>query len=316
MKLLIDGDLLAFKLAASLELKWVEYNGEVFKTTTLAKKECVLNGVEYDESLLVKKSSIVDDWENELSTNYDWKMKGLKYWVRPTSIELVLGVGDSFRCDIAKMQKYKGSRDNADRPTMLGAVRGWLAHKHKTHYSTDGDEGDDLLVRMAVNDTGFVIASSDKDFWGCPVKVVNLDNPTRPENADQFGKLFRSGVSVKGIGRIFFYHQLLFGDGADDYKPFIYSNTVRKFGEISVMNLLTQFDNDQDCVDAVVEKYKEAYPDPFDFKCPNGVLTTYTWKDALQEIIDCAYMRRSQNDRLTVDQFMNLEHITRGVYGS
>lgn len=309
--LLLDGDLLAYRLAASLETKWVNYEGVVFKTATLAKAWCVDNDKTYNPLLLTKHSSVDDEWQVDAKSHLDWRSNSWKYWAKPTDIQMVLGVGDSFRLDVARMMEYKGNRDG-NKPKLLNQVRQWLSEQYNTHYSYNGEEGDDLLVKMAIANK-YTIVSADKDFWGCPVNVLHLDAVAKPVNCNVFGSIYSTSTGVKGVGRKFFYHQLLFGDTSDNYKPFKLSTTVSKFGEKSVLKYLADCDDDQKCVDAIVAKYKEAYPTQFTFTDWQGIEQTYTWEDCLQEIIDCVYMRRFDGDRLTLDSFLKLEHITRGL---
>jgi hypothetical protein len=150
-----------------------------------------------------------------------------------------------------------------------------------------------------------VIASSDKDIFTTPCKVMSLDSPKKPVDCNVFGGLHLNDKGkVKGIGRKYFYFQLLYGDDSDCYRPFVQSTTVKKYGEKGVFADLVGLNTDKECVDFILSKYQKAYPKPFTFTDWEGIKRTYTWQDVLQEIMDMAYMRRFYGDNLTVERFI------------
>lgn len=295
----IDGDEIAYKLAAGCETVYVKYDGQVFKNKTFAKA----NVNSYDESLLTSHFDVADDWEAKAQTNLDFKMKGIKYWLKDMKPTLVFGE-KSFRREIARMQEYKGKRKDQRRPELLGVMRNWLRDKYPSVDAREDYESDDALAISCLEDGG-VICSSDKDLFTTPCLVMPLDNPKKPVNCNVFGGLHLNAKGkVKGYGRKYFYFQLLYGDDSDCYRPFIHSKVVKKYGEKGVFADLVDLKTDQACVDFILSKYQKAYLEPFTFTDWQGLLQTYTWQDALQEVLHCAYMRRFYGDNMTVDRFI------------
>lgn len=306
--LYLDGDLLAHRIAASLEERYVECllpSGamKIFKHVTAMKEWLGENDYSVDDVTFEHKADVASHWEKPAQEILDWKLKGLNYWVKPSHVELVLGIGQSFRVDACKLSHYKGKRANAHRPSLLSDVRLWLTTKFTTHFATDGLEGDDLLVELAIKNKG-VIASADKDFYAQPVKVVNIDSPHRPIDCDCFGDVRVTKTDAKGKGQMFFCAQLLLGDNADEFFPFRRTKLKGRFGQVRVVPLLMACNTKQELIDLVVSKFKEAYEGGIHFVDHNGEEWVFTWEDALHEMLTCVYMRRHKNDKITVKRFI------------
>lgn len=294
----IDGDEIAFKLATKAENKFVTYDGRMFKTVTAAK--AVVD--DFDPSLLQYHVEGIVDWKNKVADSLQWYMNGLKYWCGNEPV-MVFGE-NSFRKEIAKMQLYKNSRNNTERPQVLSDVRDMLRGEFEFVDALFNYEGDDALVINCL-EYGGVISSSDKDLFTVPCRVTALQNPSKPIDCNVFGGLrLNAAGNVKGIGRKFAYFQVLFGDVSDCYRPFIHSKTVSKYGEKKAKADLDKLTTDKQCVDFIVQKYQQAYPEPFKFTDHDGVLQTFTWQLALQEILHCCYMRRFYGDSMSIERFM------------
>ena len=294
----IDGDEIAFKLATKAEHKFVTYDGRMFKTVTAAK--VVVD--DFDPSLLQYHVEGIVDWRDKIADSLQWYMNGLKYWCGDKHV-MVFGE-NSFRKEIAKMQLYKNSRNNTERPQVLSDVRDMLRGEFESVDALFAYEGDDALVINCL-EYGGVIASSDKDLFTVPCRVTTLQNPSKPIDCNVFGGLrLNASGSVKGIGRKFAYFQVLFGDVSDCYRPFIHSKSVKRYGEKGIKADLDKLTTDKQCVDFIVQKYQQAYPEPFTFTDHDGVLQTFTWQTALQEILHCCYMRRFYGDEMGLDRFM------------
>ena len=295
----VDCDELAYKLSTKAETKYVTYNGQMFKNMTAAK--AVID--DFDPTMLQYHSDAVIDWRDKVEQSLDWYMGGLGYWCKGYKPIMVLGEG-SFRHDIAKLQPYKGARDDGDRPQMLADVRNMLRSKFEYVDSLFKYESDDVMVINCLEHGG-VISATDKDLFTTPCLVTALQNAHKPIDCNVFGGLrLNAAGNVKGIGRKFAYFQTLFGDVSDCYRPFIHSKTVKKYGEKKVKADIDKLTTDKQCVDFIVQKYQQAYPEPFTFTDHDGVMQTFTWQDALQEILHCCYMRRFYGDSMDIERFM------------
>lgn len=103
-------------------------------------------------------------------------------------------------------------------------------------------------------------------------------------------KLSASGsktYKIDGIGRAFFYYQVVVGDPVDTYHPFPKIISAYRF-----FNEFKEITSDKDAWLYVITKYKENYfgiTEWVDFK---GEIHKGSWIDILQAYVDVVHMRR------------------------
>lgn len=107
----------------------------------------------------------------------------------------------NFRYEIAKAQPYKAHRPK-EKPKYLGHVRNHLRDKWSATTSTDQEADDDIAIEAAKNNYEAIIVSVDKDFLQVPCGNYNF---VKDE--------FREIDEWEGLN--FFYSQILTGDAAD-----------------------------------------------------------------------------------------------------
>lgn len=208
-----------------------------------------------------------------------------------------MGKGDSFRVDKSTILKYKGQREDMLRPLHLDAVGDYLHRTFGAEYIT-GIEADDQCVIDCVEHPASILVGIDKDYYGSPVQIVN---PDKPEwglvDCRGFGGLYvdEKGV-VRGNGRMFLYHQVMYGDKTDNYCA--NSASDMKWGEKSSYALLKDCKTDREAWEALVKGYKKLYPEPKVITGWRGDEIEVDWLYVLRENFTMARMLRWEGDEV------------------
>ena len=214
-----------------------------------------------------------------------------------------LGEGDSFREELSTLQKYKGNRDELEKPLLFDQLVDYLKKKYKPEVIT-GYEADDALVMKYIElenqGVDAVIIAVDKDSYGTPVKMYN---PQRPQegvvDCRGFGELYRDDKGkVRGKGRLFKYFQICSQDKIDNYKAHCFSDV--KWGDVSAYNALKGCKNDKEAFEAMVGVFKKLYPEPKEVEGWRGDTITIDWLYVWQEMIHMAHMHRVEGDYVDV----------------
>ena len=127
--LLIDGDIICYRVAFSRELETVE--------------DCKSVADGYIDNIIKRADPVVQDYTVFLSGS------------------------TNFRKDIAVTREYKGNR-KAEKPQYLDDIRAHLLTAHPSDLS-DGEEADDrIAIEATARGHGAIICSIDKDFDQVP----------------------------------------------------------------------------------------------------------------------------------------------------
>lgn len=231
-KVLIDGDIIAYRAAFSVERKKdVVFQGGKKNTSTFS-----VNG----------RSRIHDPWGG-ISTPQDAKDKVdelIEFILKNSLLNPELGVNyevyltgkGNFRDDIAKSYIYKGNRKDIPKPKHLKTARDRMKSKYKAIISC-GEEADDLISKEAARlDYKACVASIDKDMLQIPCWHFNI--------------VRGDYVKVEPFGGLkFFYTQILTGDSVD--------NIVGLFGvgPAKAKKILDGAETEEELWDCVVKAY-------------------------------------------------------------
>lgn len=319
--LVIDGDWLAFKVAAVLEKKEVRVytsQGEYvknFKTRTAFK-----NSAMYDETFEIKDSQ-------ELKKGYEATMKFLlqdlvKNFLAATKcnkVLIALGGEGNFRTLLNLPQKYKGNRDGGIRPLALGETRDMLPQLFPTVYS-ENEEADDILSKYQFMSTQnpeepIVVCTLDKDARGTPGALYNPDKNTLV-NIQGLGFLTidksANGYKLYGEGRKWFYSQILTGDKADNYFPCdIYKQRTGNNSKsplitaLKCYNMLDKCETDAECLKVIRDTFYDWYSGVTSWTNWKGIEVKGDWLDILQMYVDCVHMRRYDDDRINMKELLS-----------
>lgn len=301
----IDGDLIAFKAAAANEVRTIEAlhvptgDVRVFKHRTEMKKAIAL------ENLLFEDFEITDvqtpgDISHALHT-VKHMVQGIVDKAEADSIEMYMSGNDNFRDSLSLPEKYKGNRDDTLRPVQLKEVREYLVKKYKA-VTYHGEADDYLSIRQweeRKTDVKLVVASIDKDTYGCDGWMLNWDKMEKPFFIEGLGKLWVDDKNkVWGTGFKWKCLQWLIGDDVDNLKPTFLCGV--KYGEKSALKVLNSLESYADCIKAVAGKYKEWYPEPVKYVDQCGRDVEASWIDLMQTYFLGIHMKRWEEDTPSV----------------
>lgn len=319
--IILDGDEIAYNCAVVCEQRSIvathtpSGRSREFKTRTDFRQ--FIEGQWEEELFIVKDVQTASDFDT-VKKIINLKTTGLLGELDANKSEIYISGDNNFRLSLPLPYRYKSSRIFTVRPVHLSAAKDYLILKGAV--KIDDREADDMLAQRMFDgytDNKKIIAVTvDKD---ARMNMGWLYNPDRKKEGvryiEGFGsitKVVKQGkpAKVEAYGRLMLYFQLLLGDSTDFYNPRDWMPDKVKFGEISAYKLLADCKDDREAIDVVVKQYKKWYPKPFSFTDCNGQLhLNFTWADCLQAIADCAYMRRSDDDRWYVPK------VLRAVYG-
>lgn len=207
----------------------------------------------------------------------------------------VIGKGDSFRVEKSTLLKYKGNREDMLRPVYLKEVGQFLADRYNAQWC-EGLEADDWVVIHSHKKKDHVVCGVDKDYYGCPTNFYNYQKPDLGiMDCHTFGKLWLNDKrEVKGIGRMFFYLQMLSGDPSDNYKASCMSDL--KWGDMSAYKVLQGCKNDKEAWQVLYDSFLLLYPEKKIIKGWRGDDIEIDHLYVMQEMFDMAHMLRHEND--------------------
>lgn len=303
----IDGDEIAFKIAAACETRTVKVtntsnsHSSSFKHKTELKN--FLHGLEVPEG----HYSLEDQQEaGDLSAalhSVKVVVENIKEACKADTIEMYISGKNNFRELIPLPTQYKSKRKDNIKPILLSEVRAYLVKKYSAKV-VDNEEVDDVCCHRMWD--GFkskqkiIGVTTDKDACGNTGWLYNRDKMTEPEFIDNtLGLLFLdSKGKVRGKGRKWGYLQWLVGDPTDDYNPCELAKV--KYGEKSAYKLLQGLETDKECIQAIYDTYKKWYPEPVSYMDWACQPQTKNAVEIMQMYMDCYRMRRWPDDIVSV----------------
>jgi 5'-3' exonuclease len=152
-KVLIDGDIIAYRAAFASEKDFVE------------------------------------DAKNKVDELMQAILKNTCVFIDRDSYEVYLSGRTNFRHEIAKTAPYKGNRKSRPKPIHLGLCRDYLTIEYGA-ITTDGEEADDAMaIRATELGKDTIIASVDKDMLQVPCLHYNITKQTLTEVSEADGKV-------------------------------------------------------------------------------------------------------------------------------
>jgi len=309
-----DGDLLAYRAAAATEersvlIKHVASGKEkVFNTRTEHKKALLLKGKEFNKT----------DWEfsdiqepqplaNTLAIVKN-KIQNMNDALFADDYIVCLSGKNNFRDKLLLPTKYKGSREGTNKPLNLKEVKHYLWKNHPSILANNREADDDQIIKgYEYINKGYtaIISIAEKDafaYSGLHLIGVNQeisDLRLIPE----FGSLWDTGKKITGEGFLWYCFQVVNGDTADSYKPSELAKV--KFGEQSAFKLLKDCADQKHALETVKAKYKEWYPEPFEYTAWNGELVQADYRSMIDLYHKCARMMTTEDDNLCSKKFFS-----------
>lgn len=178
------------------------------------------------------------------------------------------------RGKILGVKPYQGNRKGNEKPELLHLTREAVSssenilpeHQVKLHMELEADDVC-MIDSYRLKERG-VLTSPDKDLRQTPYKFYD-DYLGKIIQADGIGHLWEhvtegGSVSVHGIGRIFFWAQMMMGDTADNVGGLQYFKGSR-IGAVRTLEHLEQFNYDDEedrLANFVIDAYREIDQNP------------------------------------------------------
>tara|TARA_R100000951_G_scaffold97672_2_gene87358 strand:- start:504 stop:1295 length:792 start_codon:yes stop_codon:yes gene_type:complete len=232
-KVLIDGDIVAYRSAASLESEFFREVGPPDLKLYKYKKD------HYEEFLKGYKF-----WEAGNTSLKEHIHKSMDFILKRTvrdfqsgSYQVYLTGSNNFRHQVAKSFPYKETRKVNPKPVDLPKARAYLIEDFGAIVS-EGEEADDLIAIEATRcGPTTIIASIDKDMLQIPCRHFNINRGD-----------WTTVTQVSGLR--FFYTQVLTGDASDNIKG------VHGIGPKTAKKLLSGVNVEEEMWDVCVKAYE------------------------------------------------------------
>lgn len=309
----VDADTLVFRSAAVSEERKVNV-----KHLPSGRERIYKNRTEFKSAMKEKNFEIksedfeYEDIQEEQPIEYclhtiKMQAEAILERFKDSHVVFVAGDRNNFRLDLPLPKRYKSNRDGMLRPVHLAKAKEYFIDKYKA-ISAEGYEADDLSAILAYDGIkakkDVILASPDKDskqFVG--LKLFDYTNPDKSivEVKDWHPVELTSKKEFKSYGIPFLAYQMTRGDGSDGYWP--YKLAGKEFGDSGAYKLLYQCLTAKECLQVIVNQYKEWYPEPVTYRAWNGKEYTKDWKDILQMYFYCAKMKQSEDDELNAEEF-------------
>ena len=212
---------------------------------------------------------------------------------------MYIGGKEEFRLNKSKLMKYKGNRDDMQKPIIFKEMRQY-AIDHLGAKVVEGVEVDDQVIIDAYGLDNHVVVGIDKDICSQPVRGFNPDKSDLGIlDGASLGELeLDTKRKIRGYGYKFMLAQLVLGDKADNYSPTCKSDV--KFGDVKAYELLHDISSEKEGLERVIEQYKLFYPEPKVVEDWRGNSMEINWLNVLEEIFQLVNMCRLSNDTRSV----------------
>lgn len=318
---IIDGDMVCHMAASACEDRWIEVTfpdgtEESFENRTALKVYCEEKEIDYkackvEDEQFPEALPIVLSTAEKMAENWA-KMAGC------SSYELYVGKETGFRAKLPLPEKYKGNRDGTLKAVYVDNIKDHFLTKPFGNLATDDLESDDWLSIRAYEgylkwlvtgkDEDIVVQiTADKDACGCTGWLFNPDKDAMPHLIKGVGDISidkkGSAWKLTGTGLKFLLSQVLMGDTVDNYKPT--KHIKRQCGPVKVYDILSPCETPKGLWEAVVRQYQEWFGDEHTYTTWDGSTITCSWKEMLQLYLDCARMRRTPDDIVSINDILN-----------
>lgn len=200
---------------------------------------------------------------------------------------------DNFREQIATIAKYKGNRDDMDKPYHYETLRNYAIHQLGAEV-VDGMEADDAMaIAQHADPNNTIICTIDKDL----LQVVGQKYLWNKKNKDT-GDTSNCFVYIDAAeGMRNFYTQLLTGDATDNIKGLSGTKQKQGIGPVKAKRLLAECSTSEEYYNACLEQYVEKYGDgDVDYKHWNGEHYSGTSETIMLENAKLLWMQRYEHD--------------------
>lgn len=310
---IIDGDLIAYRCAAAAEERSIKVKHlptgieKSFKTRTEFKERMQERGKE------ITGDYQIEDHQEPESPYFCFRvirqvLEKIKRLTNSDELEIWCTDADNFRLELPLPSKYKGNRDDMIRPLLLKDAQEYLKRSHGAKQA-QGMEVDDMIIIRAYEEQSkgnySILPIWEKDTTQACGLVLYTEETDEFTVLPELGYLeFHKTKGVKGSGLKFLCFQWIFGDNSDHYKASDLAE--ERFGAKSAFDLLEPLQSPKECIELVISKFKQWYPESFEYKDWQGNTIKADWKFLLDLYFKCCYMKRSKDDPSDYNQLLRL----------
>ena len=312
--MIYDSDALAYRAAAVVDQRSVKIThkqsgkSRVFKNRTEHKEGLLLKGKPFDKNDWLFEDKVQPGELSHCLKILKNQIENINDRLFADEYLMCIQGKTNFRDRLPLPSQYKGSRVDLARPTHLKEAKMYLYKNHPSLVAKDRECDDDVIIQGYLYlSKGYtpILVSQDKDAFA--YSELNLYDFTQEDPKIRlipfFGSLWDTGKKITGEGFLWFCMQLLNGDSTDNYKPCELAGV--KFGEASAFKILKNCTNEKDALNVVINKYKEWYPEPFEYKDWTGTIQKADYKFLLDLYFKCARMMKHEKDKLDSVKFLD-----------
>ena len=330
-KVYIDGDWLLYLIASICEDNYIEVkdsnnNISEYKNITTFKeflKDKGLPFIKEDYEIESKKRLKPGDVQMKGIFSLKGKIGKIRKDSLAKDVVIALGGKSNFRDRLPLPVKYKGNRDNLQKPLMLNSLKDSLDKNYTVEYAEDQEADDIISINQYEGYTTkkTVVCTLDKDSRGIS---GFLHNPMTRETLDIQGfgshslETKGSKKQLYGVGRVWEYIQWISGDKVDNYHPqdllsrplienkrsnLIISST--KMSHSKIYEETKNFTTDREWLQYSHDLFKGWYKDlEWYYTWDDILVENATYLDVFQVYVDVVHMRRWDLDRVNIKEVL------------
>lgn len=316
----VDADTLVYRAAAVSEERSVLVKHIPSKREKIYKNKTEFKNAMKEKNFVINPEDFTfeDIQEEQPISNclHTIKLQAQNIIDRFPNSEVIFCCGekDNFRLDLPLPERYKSNRSDSIRPVHLSEGKDYLVKKFRAK-SAVGFEVDDLSIILAYEGKNkgidVVLAACDKDAkQAVGLKLFDYTNPDKEivEIKNWHEIVLNDKKEFKSYGVPFFCFQWIRGDLSDHVIPYKLAGV--KFGDAGAYKLFKDCKTAKECLDKVVEQYRQWYPEPVTYTAWNGKEYTKDYKGLLQLFFSAIYMLRSHNDKTTAEEFLDMYEVS------
>lgn len=334
--LIIDGDWLLFSVTSICDRKYIEVRDSLESTPIEYKNITTFRGtLDKEFRKTVRDDYIIEDkvvLKDKMHLGscihiLGSKIQGYLSTAKAKKIVIAVAGSSNFRDRIPLPKKYKGERDNS-KPLLYQELKNYVLNNYECLVAED-EEADDILSKNQYQhkDCGTSLSCTiDKDNKSIPGYLLNPNNDhvSYVEGLGGFGlKTSGSKQKLYGYGRCWEYIQWVIGDSVDNYHPLDllskkciqnnqsnYTKVTTKPSDHIVYEEVKDFTTDKEWLQYIHDKYYSWYSNLKWYKTwDDKLIKDVDYIDILQLYVDCAHMRRWDDDKVDIRQVLKNQEI-------
>lgn len=201
-----------------------------------------------------------------------------------------LYITDSSKCwrsAYATIQKYKGNRDNMERPVNYHILRDYIVGKWQAFTIHYIEADDAVIMEYCERPRDSIMIHIDKD-------LDQKDGMHYNYKKDEFYYMEEHDAALN------FYTQLLTGDKIDNIKGLSENAPKRGIGPATAEKILHECTTDKEMFQAVHERYVKKYGSDYTYESWKGESLTRSAMEIMDENAQLLYLARFDGDKWEV----------------